>query len=126
MAIAGLESTLNKPITNLASRVHFFLTSTQLTRNIQHTMDFNVNQLVRSAVILVIGAPISLAATLNAMPEKVTETEADKLKAELTFPCLRYALTKADSKGERAAKDTVDEIFGDGGDYREVCKWVLG
>ena len=88
-------------------------------------MDFNVNQLVRSAVILLVGAPISLAVSVTAMPEKVAETEADKLKSELTVPCLRYALTKADSKGERAAKDAVDEVFGDGADYKAACNWVL-
>ncbi len=88
-------------------------------------MDLNVNQLVRSVVILLVGAPISLA-VLAQIPEKTEKTEAEVLKSELTVPCLRYALTKEDSKGERAAKDAVDEVFGEGADYREACKWVLG
>ena len=68
----------------------------------------------------------SLLAILANVPEsEPTETEADKLKAELTVPCLNYALTKPDSKGERAAKDAIDEVMGDA-EYKQVCKWVLG
>ena len=87
-------------------------------------MDFNVNQLVRSGVVLLLGAPISLAILAN-VPEKPTKTEADKLKAELTVPCLNYALTKPDSKGERDAKDAIDEVMSDA-EYKQVCNWVLG
>lgn len=88
-------------------------------------MDLNINQIVRSAVILVIGAPIALAVSLSVLPEKTEKTEAEVLKSDLTVPCLRYALTKADSKGERAAKDAVDEVFGEGADYKAACNWVL-
>ena len=87
-------------------------------------MDLNINQLVRSAVVLVVGLPVSLGVLANA-PEKVEKTEADELKAELTVPCLRWAATKADSKGERAAKDQIDELFGGDAAYDDVCGWVL-
>ena len=86
-------------------------------------MNLNINQIVRSAVVLVIGLPVSLA-ILAQVPEKPEKTEADKLKAELTTPCLEFAFTKPDSKGERAAKDAIDEVFEDA-NYQDVCKWVL-
>ena len=88
-------------------------------------LDFNVNQLVRSAVVLVVGLPISLAILAQA-PERTRESKLDALKTELQVPCLRYMTTRADSKGERAAKDAVDEIYGDEPSYGDVCKWALG
>jgi len=88
-------------------------------------MDYNVNQLVRSAVVFLIGAPISLAILAN-VPEKARESEVETLKQELSVPCLRFMVTNPDSKGERAAQDQIDELFGDGANYPAVCKWVLG
>ena len=87
-------------------------------------MDFNVNQLVRSAVVFLIGAPISLAILAQA-PEKNKESDLDSLKTELQVPCLRYMTTKADSKGEREAMDAVDAVYGVDPSYAEVCKWSL-
>ena len=87
-------------------------------------MELNINQLVRSAVVLVVGLPVSLA-ILAQVPEKTETTELETLKTELGMPCLRYAVTKPDTKGERAAKDAIDEIMGDGTNYREVCNWAL-
>lgn len=86
-------------------------------------MELNINQLVRSAVVLVVGLPVSLAILAQA-PEKTEKTELETLKSELSVPCLRYATTKRDSKGERAAKDAIDEIVSDA-NYGEVCKWAL-
>ena len=91
-------------------------------------MDFNVNQLVRSAVVLVVGLPVSLAVALAAMPEatnKSAETQ-NRVKAELTETCLDYAFSGRDTKAERSAKDEIDERFGEKADYASVCKWVLG
>ena len=87
-------------------------------------MDLNINQLVRSVVVLLVGAPISLAILAQA-PERTRTSELDALKTELEVPCLRYMTTRGDSKGERAAKDAVDEVFGDDPAYGEVCKWAL-
>jgi hypothetical protein len=91
-------------------------------------MDFNVNQLVRSAVVLVVGLPVSLAVALAALPEgesRSAKIQSDT-KADLTRTCLDYAFSAKDSKAERAAKDAIDERFGEGADYSGVCKWVLG
>ena len=87
-------------------------------------LDLNVNQLVRSVVVLLVGAPISLSILAQA-PERTRTSELDRLKTELEVPCLRYMTTKADSKGERAAMDAVDEVYGTDPAYSEVCKWAL-
>ena len=87
-------------------------------------MELNINQLVRSAVVLVVGLPVSLA-ILAQVPMEPEKTELEALQTELGLPWLKFAVTKPDSKGERAAKDAIDEILGDGTNYREVCNWVL-
>ena len=91
-------------------------------------MEVNVNQLVRSAVVLAIGLPISVGVAVNGLrtPEKnesvIVQSE---IKADLTVPCLKYALSKADSKLEREAKDEIDEVMGGEVNYVETCKWAL-
>ena len=92
-------------------------------------MNLNVNQLVRSAVVLVVGLPVTVAFAIQAFPEKMEPAkvaELEAVKTDLGLPCLKFAVTKNDSKGERDAKDQIDAIIGEGADYREVCKWVLG
>jgi len=91
-------------------------------------MEVNVNQIVRSVVVLAVGLPISVGVAVNGLrtPEKnesvIIQSE---LKAELTEPCLKYALSKVDSKLEREAKNEIDEVFGGEVNYQETCKWVL-
>jgi len=91
-------------------------------------MNLNVENLVRSGVILVVALPISIA-TAFSLSERPRTNESvvtqDALKAELTLPCLRYALSKSDSKLEREAKNAVDEVLGGEVNYQEACKWVL-
>ena len=91
-------------------------------------MNLNVENLVRSAVVLVVALPITVASALSLTDRprenKSLLSQAD-LKAELTVPCLRYALSKADSKLEREAKNAVDEVLGGEVNYQEACKWVL-
>ena len=91
-------------------------------------MELNVNQLVRSGVVLAIGLPISIGVVVNGLraPEKneaaIIQSE---LKADLTVPCIKYALSKEDSKLEREAKNEIDEVMGGEVSYVETCKWVL-
>lgn len=91
-------------------------------------MDLNVNNLVRSGVILVLGLPVSLAATF-AMNQRPTKDYAaitqNLVKAELTDACLKFGLSKADSKLERDAKTSVDEVLGGDANYQEACRWAL-
>lgn len=91
-------------------------------------MSLNVENLVRSGVLLVVALPITVASAFS-LAERPRENKSlvtqAGLKAELTLPCLRYALSKADSKLEREAKNAVDEVLGGEVNYREACKWVL-
>jgi len=89
-------------------------------------MELNINQLVRSAVILAVGLPLTLAVATSMQPEKKEDpTAVEALKTNLELPCLKYAFTGVDSKAERDSKDTIDEVMGTEVNHAEVCKWVL-
>ena len=91
-------------------------------------MDINLNTTIRSAVIAVVGLPITVAVAANVF---VDATPADmgavtRVKAELTESCVSYMVSKADSKLERQSKDEIDEVLGaDGTNYKDLCNWVL-
>ena len=94
-------------------------------------MTFNVENLVRSAVVLVVGLPLTLSvAGLTNSASRLSEvSQADtvtaSLKGELTGPCVRFMVTKEDSKAEREAQNEIDEIVGGDTNHAAVCKWVL-
>lgn len=90
-------------------------------------MDFNLNQCIRSAVVLVVGLPITIGVASSVMPKGETEAQRiiNNTKGDLTEACLAYSLSKNDSKMERGAKTAIDEVFGDGANYGGVCRWVL-
>ena len=90
-------------------------------------MSLNVENLVRSAVALVVGLPLTGAVFLNALPEPKNESvlTQNRIKGELTEACVKYLVSKNDSKLEREAKDEIDEVLGGEVKYIEVCKWVL-
>ena len=91
-------------------------------------MELNVSQLVRSGVILAVGLPITVSVALGMMPEGKTqaEREVERLKSELTIPCLQWGFSSADSSLERDAEVTIDERFGgDNVNYSGVCSFVL-
>ena len=95
----------------------------------------NIDSLVRSAVCLAIGLPLVLGlngvtGTLSRLAENAAEkdgkTEAvDNLKSDLALPCLKYVMSKSDSKLEREAKNEVDEILGGEVMISEACSYVL-
>ena len=100
-------------------------------------MNLNIENLVRSGVVLVVGLPVALGVTSalgtadrlttlaeDAAVNRVAE-ETNTLKGKLAEPCLRYVVSKADSKLEREAKNDIDEAVGGAVNYGEVCKWVL-
>lgn len=88
----------------------------------------NVENLVRSGVILVVSLPITLGVAVSGL--KNTNT-ADTIavaeaRADLVDECLDYVVSKADSKLERQAQDAIDKKLGsDGADYKSLCSWVL-
>jgi len=91
-------------------------------------MNLNVENLVRSGVLLVVGLPITLGVTASAFRNDTSavDTAVSDAKAELVDVCLDYAISKPDSRLERNAKDTIDKVVGaDGADYKALCNWVL-
>ena len=91
-------------------------------------MNLIVANFVRSGVLLVVALPLTISAALSITDrprENASLNTQNDLKAELTLPCLRYALSKSDSKLEREAKNAVDEVLGGEVNYQEACKWVL-
>ena len=88
----------------------------------------NVENLVRSGVILVVGLPISLAVSSSAFKDGTSASNrvVAETKAKLTPACLDYAVSRKDSKLERNAKDEIDKILGaDGTNYKSLCDYVL-
>jgi hypothetical protein len=98
-------------------------------------MNLNIENLVRSVVLLVVGLPVALgvagtADRLTSLAEEaaassVVDSATEEHKATLTEPCLRYVVSKADSKLERDAKNDIDDALGGAVMHGEVCKWVL-
>ena len=91
-------------------------------------MNLNVENLVRSAVLLVVGLPITVGVAASAFKNNTSavDTAVSNAKAELVDVCLDYAISKPDSRLERDAKDTIDKQLGsDGADYKALCNWVL-
>ena len=98
-------------------------------------LNVNVASLVRSGVVLVLGVPVVFAVgaafnetarstRLAAEPDARTEVieEYQGLAAEA---CVKYLVSKSDSKLEREAKTELDEAFGGEVNYQEVCKWAF-
>ena len=97
-------------------------------------MNLNVENLVRSAVVVAVGLPVALSlANLTGTASRLAEQSLTdptsevtaSLKSELAGPCVRYMLSKADSKLEREAKNDIEEVVGGPVNYTETCKWVL-
>jgi len=89
-------------------------------------MDFNVNNIVRSAVILAVSLPVSVGVFMSVTKADPTTDAVSAAKAPLVTPCLEYMTSKPDSKLERGAKNKVDTVMGaDGSDYKGLCGWVL-
>ena len=99
-------------------------------------MNFDINNIVRSVAVVAVGLPItiSLSGQLNATTALtrealvVTPAEASitTLKNDLTETCLKYKLSKVDTKLERQAKNDIDEVFDGEVLYNATCNFVLG
>ena len=89
-------------------------------------MEFNLNTAIRSAVILVVGLPVTLGVASSISKTDPVSDAISAAKAPLVAPCLEYMISKPDSKLERGAKDRVDAVMGsDGADYKGLCGYVL-
>jgi hypothetical protein len=89
-------------------------------------MEFNINTALRSAVLLVVGLPLSAAVFMSVSKTDPTTDSISATKAPLVGVCLDYMTSKPDSKLERTAKTAIDDLMGaDGADYKGLCNWVL-
>ena len=98
-------------------------------------MNLNIENIVRSVVVLVVGLPLTLslnnlvsttARLADAAGEKSKEeVVTEQIKASLVEPCIRWVVSKEDSKLERQAKNDIDDVLGGDVNHRETCNWVL-
>ena len=98
-------------------------------------MNLNIENLVRSGFVLVVGLPLTLslnnlvsttARLADAAAEKSKEeVVTEQIKASLVEPCVRWVVSKEDSKLERQAKNDIDDVLGGDVNHRETCNWVL-
>ena len=86
-------------------------------------MNLNVESLVRSAVVLVVGLPLTFS--LAGLSRSVEGQVSDSFKAELKQPCLQWGYSKNESKLERNAANRIDEIMGGEVSYSDLCQYVL-
>ena len=101
-------------------------------------MNLNIENLVRSGVVLVVGLPIALgvnsalgtADRLTTIAEAAAVTPVKEgiianVKGQLAEPCIDYLVSKVDSKLERSAKDRIEDVLGGEVSHKEVCKWAF-
>ena len=98
-------------------------------------MDLNVNTLVRSAVILAIGLPVSLSVSSGVNSNTARGNEVDpssvlnekeiNLKSSLFDSCIKYAFSKPDSAVETEAESEINKVMGGAVSHTSVCKYVL-
>jgi hypothetical protein len=99
-------------------------------------MNSDITNLVRSAVFLAAGLPLTLALAgrvnvgTEVQRQKLTVSQSDQviidLKNDLTKVCIDYKLSKADTKLERTAKNEIDEVFDGEVLYGITCNFILG
>ena len=98
-------------------------------------MNLDINHLVRSAAIAVVGIPLALSTsglinvtadaasrtTDRALERKEVDRVYDDYAAKLANACISWAVSKVDTKLEREAKNTIDEVMGGEVNYGKVC-----
>ena len=105
-------------------------------------MQVDVNNIVRTVVggaaVLSITIPLgSLAGSIGRLADAsaggveqantVTATTQayQDLTDKLTRPCIDYFVSKVDSKLEREAKNTIDEVMGGETEYKTICNYII-
>jgi predicted nucleic acid-binding protein len=99
------------------------------------TINFDVNNIVRSLSIAAVALPMSLSLTgligvnTQAARENLNDSAQEEvfesLREKLTMPCVNFRISKADSKLEREAKNEIDEVFGGDVAHASVCNFIL-
>ena len=93
-------------------------------------MSLDLNNVIRSAALVVVGLPLSGAVAVgivSSLPEGESRAVATQnaIKADLTEACLDWGYSKGDSKLEREAKNAIDDYFGGEVNHAGVCKFVF-
>ena len=98
-------------------------------------MNVNIDSIIRSVAVVAVGLPFSLSVTnLTNTTARVAELALDKepvtvvadgLREDLTLPCINYYVSKSDSKLEREAKTTIDNVMGGEVDYKTLCDYIV-
>ena len=99
-------------------------------------MNIDINNIVRSVAITVIGLPLALSVnnSLRVSSELAvsdrdlspTQELRQEYGAKLAKACLKYMVSDVDSKMEREAKTEIDDALGgDAGNYGKVCQFLL-
>ena len=96
---------------------------------------FNINSIIRSVAVIIVGLPVALSfgnltnttASVAALAlEKTAANEViDGLRGDLVKPCLDYYVSKVDSKLEREAKNTIDDVMGGEVNHKGICDYIL-
>ena len=106
-------------------------------------MSVDINNIVRTVVggaaLLTLTIPLGgLASSVGRLADATTggviqnneitgATRAyQKLTDDLTLPCIEYFVSKIDSKLEREAKNTIDDVMGGEVEYKALCNYILG
>lgn len=104
-------------------------------KDVLSELNVNVASLVRSGVVLVLGVPVILAlgnafnasavATREETKPSVRDLVIDSYQGDAAEACVKFLVSKSDSKLEREAKTELDDLFGGDVNHAEVCKWVF-
>ena len=104
--------------------------------NPNHThFNLDINSIIRSVAVVAVGLPVALSfgnltnttASVAALAlEKTAANEAiDSLRGELTKPCIDFYVSKVDSKLERTAKNTIDDVMGGEVNHKGLCDYIV-
>ena len=106
-----------------------------LMKDLLSELNVNVSSLVRSGVVLLLGAPVVLGAGgfFNELAKATKETARpdgrsviiESYQTMAAEACVKFLVSKTDSKLEREAKTELDEVFGGEVNYKEVCNWTF-
>ena len=100
-----------------------------------NTPHFHLDSLVRSLAVVVVGLPLTLSITnltnttaevaKLALKDTVANETIDSLRGDLTKPCLDFYVSKVDSKLEREAKNTIDDVMGGEVNHKGLCDYIV-
>ena len=98
-------------------------------------MNLDINHLVRSGAIALVGTPLALSTSglINTTADaaaRTTDRALDRSEVDLVIEdygdqlakaCIEFAVSKSDTKLEREAKNTIDEVMGGEVNHGRVC-----